>query len=169
MEREAVSVYYPSALGILKLTQEKDAITEIGLARLARFAPGDASESQPQTGTPLLEKAYAEICEFLDGRRRDFDLPLAPHGTPFQLAVWAALQTIPYGEVRSYQDIAVAIGRPRATRAVGGACHNNPILLMIPCHRVIGKNGTLVGFGGGVELKEKLLSLEKSNFALQHS
>lgn len=113
--------------------------------------------------TPLIKEAARQFNEYLAGKRKIFTLPLAPEGTPFQLKVWGALSTIPYGETRSYQDIALAVGNPKATRAVGMANHHNPISFIIPCHRVIGKNGQLVGYGGGLDLKKRLLDLERIN------
>ncbi len=112
-------------------------------------------------GSPMAREAAAQLEEYLAGRRRVFDLPLAPRGTPFQQEVWAALCRIPYGETRSYADIAAAIGRPKACRAVGMANNRNPIPIFIPCHRVIGKKGSLVGYAGGLFLKERLLLLEQ--------
>lgn len=117
--------------------------------------------ARPETEScPVLEEAARQLTEYADGTRQAFDLPAAPEGTAFQQAVWAALQTIPYGETRTYGDIALQIGNPKATRAVGMACNRNPILMIIPCHRVIGKNGSLTGFGAGLDLKEILLNLE---------
>jgi O-6-methylguanine DNA methyltransferase len=101
-----------------------------------------------------------QLTAYFEGALQRFSLPLDLRGTPFQLDVWRALQEIPYGEVRSYGDIARAIGRPRAVRAVGMANHDNPIPIIVPCHRVIGSNRTLTGYGGGLELKERLLELE---------
>ena len=115
----------------------------------------------PETDScPVLEEAAQQLTEYAAGTRQSFDLPVAPKGTAFQQTVWAALQAIPYGQTRTYGDIAAAIGIPKATRAVGMACNKNPILMVIPCHRVIGKNGSLTGFGAGLELKETLLNLE---------
>ena len=111
--------------------------------------------------TPLLKKAAAQIEEYLAGRRKKFALPLAMYGTEFQMDVWRALQSIPYGETRSYKEIAEQIGRPKAVRAVGMANHRNPISIIVPCHRVIGSNGDLVGYGGGLPLKRYLLELER--------
>lgn len=111
--------------------------------------------------TPLLREAARQLNEYFAGRRRVFDLPLRPAGTPFQQKVWQALQTIPYGQTRSYQEIAGQIGNLKACRAVGYANHNNPIAIIIPCHRVIGKSGRLTGYAGGLELKERLLRLEQ--------
>jgi methylated-DNA-[protein]-cysteine S-methyltransferase len=111
--------------------------------------------------TPLIKKAAAQIDEYLTGKRKKFTLPLVMHGTEFQTAVWRALQDIPYGETRSYKEIAAAIGRPKAVRAVGMANNRNPISIIVPCHRVIGHDGSLVGYGGGLPLKQRLLELEQ--------
>jgi methylated-DNA-[protein]-cysteine S-methyltransferase len=111
--------------------------------------------------TPLLKKAAQELQEYFIGKRKRFDLPLSPQGTDFQQKVWKALQDIPYGAVCSYKDIARAIGNEKACRAVGGANNKNPISIIIPCHRVIGANGSLVGYGGGIEIKKQLLALEQ--------
>ena len=111
---------------------------------------------------PVLEAAKQQLREYAEGTRQCFDIPVAPHGTAFQQAVWAALQTIPCGESRSYGDIAAKIGKPKAARAVGMACNKNPILIFVPCHRVIGKNGSLTGFAAGMALKEALLNLERN-------
>lgn len=113
--------------------------------------------------TPLLDEAARQMEEYLAGRRKAFDLPLAPVGTPFQQRVWAALRAIPYGETRTYQQIAQAAGSPKGFRAVGMANHANPLLIVVPCHRVIGKDGSLTGFGGGLPLKERLLALEAAH------
>ena len=112
------------------------------------------------TETPLIKEAAAQLNAYLSGRKKDFDLPLMPAGTPFMQKVWKALQTIPYGKTVSYKDIAVAIGSPQACRAVGLANNKNPLPIFIPCHRVIGKNGNLIGYGGGLSIKKKLLSIE---------
>lgn len=101
--------------------------------------------------------------EYFNGQRKSFDLPLNPKGTEFQKKVWNALLNIPYGSTCSYKDIAVNIGNEKACRAVGGANNKNPIFIIIPCHRVIGKNGSLVGYGGGLDIKLKLLELEQNN------
>ncbi|HEX6083542.1 MAG TPA: methylated-DNA--[protein]-cysteine S-methyltransferase [Thermoanaerobaculia bacterium] len=101
-----------------------------------------------------------QLLEYFDGRRRTFDFPLAPKGTPFQLDVWNALLEVPYGDTVTYAELARRIGRPSAIRAVGAANGANPIPVIIPCHRVIGSNGTLTGYGGGIERKQWLLALE---------
>lgn len=110
--------------------------------------------------TPLLRRCQEQLDEYFAGHRHSFDLPLAPEGTAFQQAVWAALVAIPYGQTRSYAQIAQAVGRPKAVRAVGGANHRNPIAIIQPCHRVIGADGSLTGYGGGIERKQQLLQLE---------
>jgi methylated-DNA-[protein]-cysteine S-methyltransferase len=115
-----------------------------------------------QNETPLLKKAAFQLREYFDGKRTAFDLPLAPRGTSFQAAVWKALQTIPYGQTRSYKDIALLAGSPKACRAVGMANNRNPIAIIVPCHRVVGSDGSLTGYAGGLGLKERLLALEKS-------
>ena len=112
--------------------------------------------------TPLIKEAYKQLSEYLKGERKCFDLPFNPRGTEFQRQVWKALCDIPYGETRSYKQIAEAIGNPKAVRAVGMANNRNPLLIVIPCHRVIGSNGKLVGYGAGIAMKEYLLKLEKS-------
>ena len=108
----------------------------------------------------LTKLAYTQIREYLDGQRKVCDLPLHPNGTEFQIKVWKALTEIPYGETRSYKDIAISIGNEKACRAVGMANNKNPIPIIIPCHRVIGANKKLVGYAGGLDLKERLLDLE---------
>lgn len=105
----------------------------------------------------------AQLKAYFKGGRRQFDLPLAPRGTDFQLSVWQVLRTIPYGEVASYAWVAERIGNPRAVRAVGGANARNPLPIVIPCHRVIGSDGALTGFGGGLAVKQRLIELERSH------
>lgn len=114
----------------------------------------------------LLRDAIRQLREYFDGRLRRFDLPLDPQGTEFQKRVWRELLTIPFGEVRSYSQIAGAIGAPKAVRAVGAANGANPLPIVVPCHRVIGANGKLVGYGGGLPLKQRLLALEGCNMRL---
>lgn len=109
---------------------------------------------------PILNETARQLAEYFAGQRKAFAIPLHFHGTDFQRHVWAALLTIPFGETRSYADIARAIGRPTATRAVGAANGRNPISIIAPCHRVVGSNGALTGFAGGVETKKFLLDLE---------
>ena len=110
--------------------------------------------------TPLLREAFRQLDEYLAGRLSEFLLPLEPQGTQFQRNVWQALRQIPYGETASYKDIATMLGNPKASRAVGMANNKNPIPILIPCHRIIGNNGNLVGYRGGLELKQRLLEIE---------
>lgn len=111
--------------------------------------------------TGIIKEAARQLQEYLDGNRTSFELPLNPQGTEFQKNVWKALCQIPYGETRSYKQVAEAIGNPKAPRAVGMANNKNPIMIIIPCHRVIGSNGSLIGYAGGLHIKERLLALEK--------
>ena len=130
-----------------------------GLSRvfLKREGTGD---DFPEGETPLTAQAAAELDEYFGRRRNTFTVPLSPHGTQFQLAVWKALRDIPYGQTRTYGEIAGLVGRPRAARAVGMANHDNPLLIFTPCHRVVGKDGALTGFACGLEVKRRLLELE---------
>lgn len=114
----------------------------------------------PEGETPLTGQAAEELNEYFCGKRSAFTVSLSPHGTEFQLAVWRALRNIPYGQTRTYGEIAAAVGRPKAARAVGMANHDNPLLIFTPCHRVVGKNGSLTGFACGLEVKRRLLELE---------
>ena len=117
----------------------------------------------PDPQNPLLREAVRQLTEYFDGERRTFDLPLDFAGTPFQRSVWNALLAIPYGETRSYAQVARQIGSPAAVRAVGAANGRNPISIIAPCHRVIGSSGQLTGFAGGLEAKAKLLALEAAH------
>lgn len=112
--------------------------------------------------TPVICQAHQELEEYFAGKRQRFSVPFSAKGTPFQEKVWKALLTIPYGETRTYGQIAAQIGKPAASRAVGMANHMNPISILIPCHRVVGANGALTGYGGGLDLKEYLLGLEQA-------
>ena len=114
-----------------------------------------------QEPTPVLQEAARQLGEYFDGTRKVFDLPLQPRGTAFQQSVWRALCDIPYGQTRSYARLAEQIGRPKACRAVGMANHKNPIPILIPCHRVVGADGSLTGYAGGLAMKKALLDLER--------
>jgi len=116
-----------------------------------------------QQTTPFLDTVCAELDAWFSGRLRRFTVPVRLTGTPFQLAVWKAIKSIPYGECRSYGDIARTLGNPGAARAVGGACNRNPVPIIIPCHRVIGSDNSLTGFDGGLDNKKALLTLERRN------
>ena len=147
---------YHSPVGDLQLDWEDGAVTAL------KNADAGIHADAPNELTKLV---FRQLDEYFAGTRKTFDFPYRLHGTPFQEQVWAALQEIPYGETRSYQDIAKAIGHPKAFRAVGMANHANPVFIVIPCHRVIGANGSLVGYGGGLEMKRALLELEKTGCA----
>ena len=144
---------FDTPLGPMALGAEGDAIVRLYLPH----APIPRLMSRP---TPLLAEGTKQVLEYLAGTRRDFDLPLAPQGTPFQQKVWAALRAIPYGQTRSYKDLARAAGCPRGFQAAGQANHRNPIPILIPCHRVIAADGTVGGYGGGEALKRALLAIE---------
>ena len=145
--------HFETPLGVLTLLEENHALIAVSFGR----QPVAALEQ-----TPLLMQTEKQLKEYFKGQRNVFDLPLQMKGTQFQQEVWQALQEIPYGETRTYSDIAVAIGRPKATRAVGMANHCKPLAIIVPCHRVIGKNGSLTGYAGGLEKKQALLALESS-------
>jgi methylated-DNA-[protein]-cysteine S-methyltransferase len=144
-------------VGEMLLVGDGRSLTEL---QLPSFGPWNSLTSDYQRDDGLLSPVSKEIEAYFEGDLRTFSIPLAPSGTAFQLAVWRALLDIPYGETASYGEIAVNVGRPKAPRAVGMANHVNPIALIIPCHRVIGANGKLTGYGGGLPLKEALLELE---------
>ncbi len=129
--------------------------------RAIEFAPFAETGATPNSGNPLLADAVRQLRAYFAGQLRDFELPLDLAGTEFQKRVWLELTRIPYGETRSYQEMARAIGAPKAVRAVGAANGANPVAIVVPCHRVIGAGGKLVGYGGGLPLKRRLLSLER--------
>lgn len=143
---------YSLPLGILWIYADDKGITGISLR--------EKTEVEKQE-TPLIRQAAEQLAEYMEGARRSFDVPLNLKGTPFQKSVWAALCDIPYGETRSYKQIAEAVGNPKGCRAVGMANNRNPVMIIVPCHRVIGMNGKLVGYAGGLDVKERLLAMEK--------
>jgi len=151
----------PSPVGALKLVASDE-----GLAAILwkndnpRRVKLGAMVEDPQH--PVLSRAEGQLAEYFAGKRQRFELPLDATGTPFQKQVWEALLTIPFGETRSYRDIAVQIGNPRAVRAVGAANGRNPLSIVAPCHRVIGASGALTGFAGGLAVKKHLLALESA-------
>jgi methylated-DNA-[protein]-cysteine S-methyltransferase len=128
--------------------------------------PDRGRPTRPEPGwvrraTPLLERVRRQLKAYFAGKRYEFDLPLAAEGTPFQRAVWRAMAAVPFGATVSYGELARRVHKPQASRAVGAACGRNPLPIVIPCHRVIGKDGRLVGFGGGLGMKTALLKLEE--------
>lgn len=157
------TVEIESPVGRLILAASDDGLTHLLFAeregrpfRDDRLPPCHGSSAARR----ILAETEKQLREYFAGRRRDFDLPLAPRGTEFQMAVWRGLRDIPYGETESYGDLARRIGRPRAVRAVGAANGANPISIIVPCHRVIGGDGSLTGYGGGLRIKKQLLELE---------
>lgn len=155
MNQPAQWAIYPLSIGNVAIRQQGACITSIQLAT-------HLVEAVVEQPTPLTDQAAAQLEAYLAGRRTTFDFAYSGWGTPFQEKVWSALCQIPYGETRSYKEIATAIGMPKASRAVGAANRQNPLLFVVPCHRVIAANGTLSGYAAGVELKQRLLTLEKS-------
>ena len=147
----------PSPVGRLLLVAEGDELVEI---RFEKNRDSMLPEAEWLEGGRFLARAVRQLEQYFAGKRREFDLPVAPQGTPFQREVWDELQRIPYGETISYGELARRIGRPRASRAVGAANGQNPISIVVPCHRVIGGDGSLTGFGGGLPNKKRLLTLE---------
>lgn len=145
---------YETAVGTITIGEKDSKISRIC------FGENPCGEKEE---TPLIAEAFGQLQEYFAGKRREFQLPLAPEGTAFQKKVWNALLTIPYGEVRTYGQIAEQVGKPKASRAVGMANHSNPIGIVIPCHRVVGSNGKLTGYAGGLDKKERLLQLERSH------
>jgi O-6-methylguanine DNA methyltransferase len=146
------TVALPTALGTFQAVLSREGVRELRFPNQVRpAAPAD----DPRAG-----EVAGQLDDYLAGRRRGFTVPLDLRGTPFQLQVWAALREIPFGEVRSYAEVASAIGRPVAVRAVGAANGANPVPIVVPCHRVIGTDGRLVGFGPGIEWKVRLLAIE---------
>ncbi|NLJ32011.1 MAG: methylated-DNA--[protein]-cysteine S-methyltransferase [Clostridiales bacterium] len=151
--------YYDFSIGTLAVAEDGAGITNIHQKRETR------TDSFCETETPLLKEAARQLGEYFSGARTAFSLPLSLSGTDFQLSAWEALRAIPYGETRSYKQIAEQIGRPNACRAVGMANHRNPVMILVPCHRVIGTDGGLTGYAGGLDVKRYLLDLEKENRA----
>ena len=147
---------YHSPFGKMQLDWEDGAVTALNLA------PSDTCEGTPNE---LTARVFRQLDEYFSGTRRTLDFPCRPHGTPFQQRVWAALREIPYGETRSYKQLAEAIGQPNACRAVGMANHANPILIAVPCHRVICADGSPGGYASGAEMKKALLRLEQTGGA----
>ena len=143
---------FESPIGKLWLAAENGALVRLDVSEIP--AKSDSDE-------PVLEETKRQLAEYFSGKRITFTVPLIYRGTPFQEKVWGELLKIPYGETRTYGEIAAAIGKPKASRAVGMACHRNPIGIFIPCHRVIGSGGKLTGFGGGLDKKQALLEREK--------
>lgn len=150
--------YYSSPFSSLLLVEKNNAIICISLEKDRDAVP---YENGSREATPVMIAAKKQLAEYFNGTRQEFDLPLAPEGTPFQRKVWSALCTIPYGETKSYKEIAVQVENPKGSRAIGMANNKNPIMIVVPCHRVIGANGSLTGYAGGLDVKQWLLAHEQ--------
>jgi O-6-methylguanine DNA methyltransferase len=144
---------YPCPLGTLVIGYTECKIVSVKLV---------SETNLPHRPSPLSDFAAGQIMEYFLGDRKDFDLPIGATGTPFQTAVWRQIRNIPYGQTHTYGQTAAAIGSPKAARAVGSACNRNSLWILIPCHRVVGKNGNLTGYAGGLTMKQALLELEQS-------
>ena len=149
--------YLDTPVGRLLLAREERDLRLINFQRSRPPRPDPRWRESPDA----FDDVVSQLTEYFAGQRRRFELPLAPEGTPFQQRVWRELQDIPYGVTISYGQLAARIGQPTASRAVGLANGSNPLAIVIPCHRVIGANGTLTGYGGGLPIKERLLALER--------
>ncbi|MFA6830244.1 MAG: methylated-DNA--[protein]-cysteine S-methyltransferase [Bacilli bacterium] len=145
---------YQTAIGKITVGYEADTLF---------FLSFSSAVSEKNNPSQFSDTVYQQIKEYLAGERKSFQIKYQERGTEFQMRVWSELKKIPYGETRTYKEIAVAIGNSKAARAVGMACNRNPLPLIIPCHRVIGAKGKLVGFALGLNMKEKLINLEKEN------
>ena len=143
---------YPCPLGMLIICCNEGTVVSVKIS---------SDTEHPHQPCAASDQAAAQLQEYFDGRRREFQFPVSVHGTPFQKAVWQAISQIPYGETRSYGQIAAMIGKPNAARAVGQAANRNPLWIIVPCHRVVGKNHTLTGYAGGLDAKQHLLKLEQ--------
>ena len=150
--------YLDSPIGRLLIAGDDDAVRRIDFPKDGK--PGRPEAGWQESARGAVGETIRQLREYFAGRRSEFELPLAPEGTEFQRTVWNRLREIPYGETISYGELAKRVGNPKASRAVGAANGQNPIPIVIPCHRVIGSNGKLTGFGGGLPVKEALLALE---------
>ena len=157
------AVVHAMPWGFLLVEEQGDALT-----RVQYLSPEEGRAASTSEATPLLRESCTQLDAYFEGRLRRFDLPLSPQGTQFQRRVWEELRRIGWGSTRSYGEVARAVGSPRGARAVGMACNRNPLLIVVPCHRVVGADGSLVGFGGGLELKRRLLELERTLLPLEN-
>lgn len=151
-----VNVYFKSPIGFLRISGNEKWVQGVEFCE----QPGPEADGAPES----LKKACQQLDEYFQGKRRKFEVPLMLRGTAFQKRVWAALRKVPFGRTLSYGGVARAIGRPYSGRAVGGANHRNPVAIIVPCHRIIGHNGRLTGYGGGLWRKQWLLDHEKKVF-----
>ena len=153
--------YYQSPIGLIGMGVTGGFLTRANFVQQSPESGHFQSDTVSNSST-LLKDACRQLDEYFEGRRQKFDLALKPHGTDFQLSAWESLFQIPYGETRSYLQQAESISNPKAIRAIGQANSKNPISIIIPCHRVIGKNGSLTGYAGGLDRKNRLLEMEQS-------
>ena len=150
---------YDTEIGRIKISEKDE--------KIIRFVFSDyKKEDEIEKETDAIRKTYLQLKEYLSGKRKNFDIEIEMIGTEFQKKVWKELLNIPYGETRSYKDIAIAIGNEKACKAVGNANNKNPIAIIVPCHRVVGSNGSMTGYAGGLDIKEKLLKIEKYNIKI---
>ena len=154
-------VDFDTPIGAMRVVGDARGIDRVDLPKSAAREPDPAWEAARGDLPAALREARGQLRQYFDGARRDFDLRLSAAGTPFQQRVWDELRRIPYGETISYGELARRIGQPTASRAVGAANGRNPIAIVVPCHRVIGADGTLIGYGGGLPVKQALLALER--------
>lgn len=160
-------VYYKrieTLLGSMRIEANREGICGIYFCQETENESGKDRKIWEEKDTPVLTEAQRQLNEYMEGRRKKFELPISVEGTEFQKKVWRELCRIPYGETRTYGQIAALVGNPKAGRAVGMANHNNPVSIVVPCHRVIGANKKLVGYGGGLDKKKALLELEAKYF-----
>lgn len=156
------SYTFRSPIGILTISEVDGYLTDLSLETKKGVCLSEKQSEQPcQRHSDVLYETYCQLQEYFAGNRKDFTIPIRTEGTEFQKQVWEELRKISYGETKSYAEIAAGIGNPRAVRAVGQANHRNPILIIVPCHRVIHKNGDISGFGCGDDVKRYLLELER--------
>lgn len=155
--------HFDTAMGTMLAVATNDAITDLHIVS-GKYVPKISDEWVDSPKLPVFLQLRQELTEYFAGTRKAFSVKLAPEGTEFQRAAWKALTKIPFGETRSYGEQAAAIGKPKAMRAIGAANGRNPIAIVVPCHRVIGANGTLTGYAGGLDKKEFLLKLEGISF-----
>ncbi len=154
LPKESITVETP--LGVLIVTTQEGSVCSIGLMK-----DGTGEIAKDGEVSEVLRQAARELNEYFAGKRTEFTIPMQAEGTPFQQKVWQTLRRIPYGETKSYGEIASLIGQPTASRAVGMACNRNPIMITVPCHRVVGAKGALVGYAYGTGIKQQLLDLER--------
>ena len=161
------TVYYDflsTSLGTMLLAGDGDALLGAWFEG-QRHEPARGSSWERRSNLPILARAGTELAEYLAGKRTEFTLPLSPIGTTFQRDVWSAIAAIPYGETAAYRDLASRIGRPASIRAAGAATGRNPLSIIVPCHRVVGADGALTGYAGGLDRKRALLALERTTSA----